>query len=226
MNDMSQVIVPKSDQISAEDFLAGPRSYTIEGVAISPGTEQPVNIKLFGEPRVWRPCKSMSRVLVAAWGPDAKVYSGRSLTLYRDPKVKWGGMEVGGIRISHMSHIERDMLLQLTATKGKRAPHVIKPLLAEVAQMPKAKNDASDPARKWADAYIAKVGEAQTIEALNAFANEKAARLAELEAKRGDLHVECLHALDNRRAAISFEPEGKPDADMGEGFADDEEFGE
>lgn len=213
MNDMTAVIQPKSDQVNADDFIAGPATFTIESVSISPGTDQPVNIKLVGEPRVWRPCKSMSRVLVAAWGPDAKAYAGRSVTLYRDPKVKWGGMEIGGIRISHLSHIERDMLIQLTATKGKRAPHVVKPLTAQVKQHP-----AADPARKWADGYIAKVNEAQALEALNAFANEKAGRLAELEAKRPDLHVECLHALDNRRAALSFEPEGKPDADMGEGF--------
>ena len=221
MNDMSGVIQPKSDQVNADDFIAGPATFTIESVSISPGTEQPVNIKLVGEPRVWRPCKSMSRVLVAAWGPDAKAYAGRSVTLYRDHKVKWGGLEVGGIRVSHLSHIERDMLIQLTATKGKRAPHVVKPLTAQVKQHP-----AADPARKWADGYIAKVNEAQTIEALNVFANDKAGRLAELEAKRPDLHVECLHALDNRRAALSFEPKGKPDTDMGEGFTDDEEFGE
>lgn len=128
MNDMSSVIVPKSDQINAEDFIPGPATFTIEAVAISPGTEQPVSIKLVGEQRVYRPCKSMSRVLVQAWGPDARRYAGRSLTLYRDPKVKWGGMEVGGIRISHLSHIDGQMTMALTATKGKRAPFIVKPL--------------------------------------------------------------------------------------------------
>lgn len=131
--DMSQVIIPKSDQINADDFIVGPRSYVIESVAIRPGTEQPVSIRLAGERKVWRPCKSMCRVMVAAWGPDANAYAGRSVTLYRDPKVKWGGLDIGGIRISHMSHIERDMLLQLTETKGKRSPHVIKPLAVRPA---------------------------------------------------------------------------------------------
>lgn len=131
MNDMSQVIIPKSDQINAEDFLAGPRTYRIENVAITPGQEQPVSIKLENEPRVWRPCKSMSRCLVAAWGPDAKVYVGRSLTLYRDPTVKWGGMEVGGIRIGAMSDIKTQMVLALTATKGSKKPFTVKPLVVE-----------------------------------------------------------------------------------------------
>ncbi len=214
MNDMSAVIQPKSDQVNADDFIPGPRTYTIEGVAISPGSEQPVQIKLSGEPRVWRPCKSMSRVMVAAWGPDAKVYVGRAVTLYRDPKVKWGGMEVGGIRVSHLSHIERDMMIQLTATKGKRAPHVVKPMSAEVKQHP------ADGARKWADAYIASVNECQDAEALNTFANSKAKRLSELQSARAELHTECVKALDNRRSALSFEPEGR-ETDMGEGFTDD-----
>lgn len=128
MNDMSSVIIPRSDQINAEDFIAGPRTFEIGSVDIRGGTEQPVSIQLVGEDRVWRPCKSMSRVLVAAWGPDANAYRGRSVTLYRDAKVKWAGMEVGGIRVSHLSHIERDMVMALTATKGKRAPHTVKPL--------------------------------------------------------------------------------------------------
>lgn len=211
MNDMSQVIVPKSDQINADDLIAGPKTFTIEGVAITPGTEQPVNIKLEGELRAWRPCKSMSRVLVAAWGPDAKVYIGRSLTLYRDPKVKWGGMEVGGIRVSHMSHIERDMLLQLTATKGKRAPHIVKPLVAEVAQMPKAKQTAE----QWASDHRAKVDEAATLEALAEVMAKGAKPMAKLEADKPELWAEVNAAYAARRHHLER-------ADMGEGFTSED----
>ena len=220
MNDMTAVIVPKSDQVNADDLIAGPRTFTIEGVAINPGTEQPVNIKLVGEPRVWRPCKSMSRVLVAAWGPDAKVYSGRSLTLYRDPKVKWGGMEVGGIRVSHLSHIEREMLLQLTATKGKRAPHIVKPLVAEVAQMPKQRQTAE----QWASEHRAKVDDAATLEALAEVMAKGAKPMAKLQADKPELWAEVNAAYAARRHHL--EREGKPDADMGEGFADDFADGE
>lgn len=211
MSDMSQVIVPRSDQVNADDFISGPKTFTIEGVAITPGTEQPVNIKLVGEPRVWRPCKSMSRVLVAAWGPDANVYIGRSLTLYRDPKVKWGGMEVGGIRVSHMSHIERDMLLQLTATKGKRAPHVIKPLIAEVRDLPKQRQTAE----QWASDHRAQVDDAATLEALAEVMARGAKPMAKLEAEKPDLWGEVNAAYAARRAAIA--------ADMGEGFTDTNE---
>lgn len=131
MNDMSMVILAKSDQLSADDLLAGPITITITNVAVRPGTEQPVTIEYDGGGgRPWKPCKSMSRCLVAAWGADAKAYAGRSVTLYRDPSVKWGGMEVGGIRISHMSHIEREMVMPLTATKGVKKAYKVKPIQA------------------------------------------------------------------------------------------------
>ena len=191
MNDMTPVIIPKSDQMSADDFLAGPKTYSIEGVEIRAGTEQPVSIHLAGEPRAWKPCKSMSRVLVAAWGPDANVYRGRSVTLYRDPTVKWGGMEIGGIRISHMSHIERDMLLQLTATKGKRAPHIVKPITGETS----AKQLTIDDARKA-------INEAATLDDLKKVWSMKV---------MAPFRDELQETLDDKKAALAFEPEGKPD---------------
>lgn len=145
MNDMTSAITPKSDQKNAEDFLSGPRTYTIERVEVRAVPEQPVSVFLAGEERPWKPCKSMSRVLVSAWGPDANKYAGRSLTLYRDPKVKWGGLEVGGIRISHMSDIERDMVLALTETRGKRAPFMVKRLANALANAPAATNATQQP---------------------------------------------------------------------------------
>lgn len=129
MTDMKEVIAPKSDQLNADSLIGGPITITIREVVIRPGTEQPVSIFYDGdEGNPWKPCKSMSRVMVAAWGPDANVYKGRSLTLYRDPSVKWAGIEVGGIRISHMSHMEGRMTMALTATKGSRKPYTVEPL--------------------------------------------------------------------------------------------------
>lgn len=134
-DDMRSVIVPKSDQINADDFISGPRTFTISGKpVIDLSAEQKVTIPLQGS-KPWRPCKSMSRLLVAAWGPDASQYVGRSLTLYCDPKVKWAGMEVGGIRVSHMSHIDSDLVVALTMTKGKKAPTRVKPLKAETVAL-------------------------------------------------------------------------------------------
>lgn len=131
MNDMTYVIVPKSDQINADDLIAGPMTIRITGVTVKGGQEQPVSISFEGEKKVFRPCKSMCRVMVNAWGPDANKYIGKSLTLYRDPAVTWGALAVGGIRISHMTDIERDMVMALTEKKGSRKPFIVKPLRVE-----------------------------------------------------------------------------------------------
>lgn len=130
MNDMSPVIVPKSDQVNSDDLIAGPITITIRDVQIKGGQEQPVSVYFDGSDKAFRPCKSMARVMVAVWGADSKKYLGRSLTLYRDPTVKWAGVEVGGIRISHMSHMDGPMTMALTATKGSRKPYTVHPLSA------------------------------------------------------------------------------------------------
>lgn len=133
MSDMREVIVPKSDQLNSDDLIAGPMTIKVTGVSIRGGQEQPVAISFEGDNgKPYKACKSMCRVLVTAWGADSKRYVGRSMTLYRDPSVKWGGMEVGGIRISHMSDIESPLTMALTATKGSRKPYVVKPLVAPV----------------------------------------------------------------------------------------------
>jgi hypothetical protein len=129
MTDMRAVIIPKSDQINADDLIGGPMTITITQVAIQAGKEQPVSVFFEGDGgKPWKPCKSMSRVMVTFWGPDASKYAGQSLTLYRDPNVKWGGMAVGGIRISHMTGLKARQTIALTETKGKRTPHVVDPL--------------------------------------------------------------------------------------------------
>lgn len=136
MNDMRAVIVPKSDQLNADDLLAGPITITINKVTIRPGTEQPVSVFFDGDNgKPYKCCKSMARVMVHCWGADANEYVGRSMTLYCDPTVKWGGLEVGGIRISHMSHIPRGVTMALTATKGQRKPFVVKPLAPSSANV-------------------------------------------------------------------------------------------
>jgi len=154
VTDMNAVIAPKSDQLNADTLLGGPRVIQIEEVLINPGTEQPVTIHFAGdEGKPWKPCKSMSRVLVHAWGPDAKLYAGRYAELYLDPTVKWGGMAVGGVRISRLSHIERDLVMALTATKGKKSMYTVKPLQVEQAAVGLTYEEARDLIDQAADLH-------------------------------------------------------------------------
>lgn len=129
--DLTESIAPKSDQLNAEDLLTGPRTFTVEKVTKG-SAEQPVDIHLVEFPgRPFRPSKTVRRILVNAWGPDASAYTGRRMTLYRDPAVKFGGMDVGGIRVSHLSHIDKALTVALAVTRGKRAPYTVKPLADE-----------------------------------------------------------------------------------------------
>ena len=126
--DMTRTIIPKSDQINADDLIGTSVTVTITG-ATEGSAEQPVDIHLAEFPkRAYRPSKSMRRVLVAAWGIDTDAYIGRRMTLYRDPDVKFGGDPVGGIKISHLSNIKGQMQIALTEKRGKRAPHTVEPL--------------------------------------------------------------------------------------------------
>lgn len=129
MTDILKTIEPKSDQLNADDFMAGQtKTITVTGVSTSSG-EQPVSISFDGDNgKPYKPCKSMRRVLVHTWGADAKKWAGRKMTLFCDPKVKFAGQEVGGIRISHVSNISAAMTMALTASKAKRKPYTVKPL--------------------------------------------------------------------------------------------------
>jgi hypothetical protein len=136
--DLSDSIIPRSDQMNAEDLLVGPRTFTIREVRKASSAEQPVDVILAEFPvgRPFKPSKTVRRILVAAWGPDAATYTGRRMTLYRDPDVKFGGMDVGGIRVSHLSHIEKPFTVALTVTRGRRAPYRVQPLPDDVPAVP------------------------------------------------------------------------------------------
>ncbi len=138
--DITDTLVPKSDQLNAEDLLTGPRTVTVEKVTKG-SVEQPVDIHLVEFPgRPFRPSKTVRRILVAAWGAEASNYTGRRMVLYRDPAVRFGGQDVGGIRISAMSHIKGRITIALTVTRGKRAPFTVEPLGDEPSS-----EDTADP---------------------------------------------------------------------------------
>lgn len=130
--DIRKAIQARSDQLNSDDLLAGPITGVIINVRAG-NKEQPVQIDLDCWHVPYKPCKSMIRVLAACWGDNAKDWHGRSMTLYNDPEVVYGGIKVGGIRISHLSHIDSDLTLSLTKTRGKKAPFVVRRLQSNAA---------------------------------------------------------------------------------------------
>lgn len=132
MTNMLNTIIPKSDQINADDLTGRTLTIKVTKVSLLAG-EQPVSLNYEGDDgRPYKPCKSMRRVLVNVWGSDGNAYVGRSMTLYNDSKVTWGGAAVGGIRISHMSDIKEPVTMALTASKANRKPFTVKPLAVSV----------------------------------------------------------------------------------------------
>lgn len=134
--DMAAFVEAKSDQLNADDLIGAPRTIRVRKVTGNDG-DQPVSIFYEGDDnKPFRPCKTMRRVLLAIWGRYTKDYIGRSMTLYRDDGVTFGGLQVGGIRISHMSHMEKETLVVVLKSKGKKAGIKVMPLVMDRQQSP------------------------------------------------------------------------------------------
>lgn len=212
--DMGQFVEAKSDQLTADDLIGAPRTITVTRVTGHDG-DQPVSIWFEGDNgKPFRPCKTMRRILLAVWGRNAADYVGRSMTVYRDDSVSFGGLNVGGIRISHMSHIDKKTMVVVMKTKGKKAGIEIQPLQVEQRQARQADPNA---AANWANEHMSALGQIDTLDALNAHIDAGAKAVARLEAARPDLHAKVLAAYDVRRDMLT-PSEGHHERDMGEGF--------
>jgi hypothetical protein len=129
---LRDTIEPKSDQLNYDDVMTTAITDKVVGLAMG-NAEQPVIVRL-EKHRDYKPCKSMRRVLIACWGDQGKDWIGKRLTLVGDPSVVFGGVSVGGIRISHLSGIGKPVTVKLTTTRSKRTDYTVKPLADEVAQ--------------------------------------------------------------------------------------------
>lgn len=161
--DISGTTAPRTDQQNFDNYLAGPKTLTISEVKAG-SAEQPIEIHLVEFPgQPYKPSKSMRRVLVSCWGAEASVYAGRRITLYGDPSVKFGSAVVGGLKISHLSHLDKPVSVNLTVTRGKRAPHVVQPLPDTAPSRPAP---TVDPilASEWCETFNA----AETVAQLQA----------------------------------------------------------
>jgi hypothetical protein len=132
MANVSSAIQAKSDQLNFDDFGSHKRVIFITEVTVS-SSEQPVSIfynNHNGKP--WKPSKGMLRLVCEAWGEESDNWIGKSIELCGDATVKWAGKEIGGIRISALSHIEKSGLTAfITMSRGKRRKATIPFLVVE-----------------------------------------------------------------------------------------------
>lgn len=157
MPDITDTLKADSTQLNAVDFGPSSRIYTIASVRVVAG-DQPVNVRLVEEPdREYRPSKSMRRVLAACLGPDSDTWVGKRIELYADPTVKWGGKEVGGIKIKAVSGIDKPKKVMLQESSTVRKPHTVDPL----ADAPKP--DIAARKKKAVEWFAGTKGVAQSV---------------------------------------------------------------
>jgi len=153
-------IKPKSDQLNADDLISGPIDITIEDVKRCSDEKQPVAIVIGEGRQPYKPCKSMRRVLVSLWGDNPRKWVGQRLRLFCDPSVMFGGLQVGGIRISHASiDVAKEVLL--TTAKAKRSAFTVQPL-------PKIEPPVDDIAKRYPKA-LAAIKTAKDVETLEKY---------------------------------------------------------
>lgn len=186
--DISDTLAPKSDQLDAVDLLGSPpRIFTVERVSRG-NSEQPVEVHLAEFPRVWRPGKSMRRVLAHLWGSDATKWTGRRVELFCDTEVMFGGEKVGGTRISRLSHIDGPKSVPIIIKKGRSGGYKVEPL-------PDAPAAPTEPTAE----EVAACTDVDQLKAM--WKRSSKERRAEIEARVADLNIEP--AQDDTAAAAT-----------------------
>lgn len=133
---MKVEIKKNTDQLNYEDFLGGvTRIVTIAKVEKG-RKEAQYDIAIEGDDRYWRPPATILKLLKLAYGDEGADWVGKRAMLYGDPEVKMKGVKVGGIRVSHLSHLDGPLKAPLTVTRGQTADFTILPLPDAPAALP------------------------------------------------------------------------------------------
>lgn len=133
MLDVSHTVKTKSDQLNADDLVAGDLMVQVEGVNVTNDPQQPVHIYYYGcEGKPFKPCLTVRKILVALWGKDAEQWAGRWMNLYVDPTVSFGKQKnIGGIRVNAVSHIQSAATLVLAVRRGAKQEFKVQPINLE-----------------------------------------------------------------------------------------------
>jgi len=144
--DFGETLTAKSDQLNADDLVGGPITVQIIDAKRGDSPEQPLVLRLSGDHRPWKPCKTARRILAACVGStNTGALIGRWVRLYRDPDVTWAGKAVGGIRVDGMSGMDKPITIALALNKKAKAEHRIVPI------RPPADDKPAPPADPLAD---------------------------------------------------------------------------
>jgi hypothetical protein len=158
--DITKTMVGKTDQLNAYDLLSGPRTIRIRKAELVKG-DQPLALYFDGDDgKPWKPALTVRRILGMVWGLDAEKWIGLHCTIWCDEKVRFGGADVGGIRVSHMEGLSQPKKLNLATARSARGNFTVQPLKIDASTGSKAEKYrarllevAEDPAlsaqEKW-----------------------------------------------------------------------------
>lgn len=137
--DIEAVTASTADQLCGDDLLGGSRNIRIVSVSSFADDKGKLRATLRydgdnGKPFI--PAKTCARIMVALWGKHTSEWVGKTLTVYRDPEVMFGGAKIGGVRISHASDINETLKIQLATKRGKKDTFIVKPLATQQRQAP------------------------------------------------------------------------------------------
>ena len=125
---------------------------------------------------------------------------------------------MGGIRISHASHIDKPITMALTATRDNRKPFTVKPLIITQTQTspPPVSTDPNTAAREFAEKIIKNMERASNAEKLAVWladAQNIQAR-ADIMGVSADLGNAIEAAIKAACCRLGIAPHVTPDADI------------
>ena len=176
----------KSDRLNYEDFIMGPKEFTISRLAkkVDQGTPRLLIFFEGFESTPYWPSKGMIKCLSnpEGWGESPfSEWIGRRITLFGEPTVVYAGKEMGGIQISHISHIKSAFTTKITLRRGLRIDFTIEPL-AELQQSMYPADQFDGNLAAWRAAIAAKKMTAEQViqraEAKGKLTNEQKAAIS------------------------------------------------
>lgn len=128
---LKAALAPKSDQLNADDLITGAIDIVVRKVTIAASGQQRISLFYHGDNnKPYKPGKMMGRLIMELWSNEPSKWLAQGLRLYRDPEVTMKAEKVGGIRISHLTGIDKETEVTLTVSKGVRKTFTVYPLVA------------------------------------------------------------------------------------------------
>ena len=146
MANVSEAMQANSNQLNAADIMGVEPIITVQSVNLTnEAGKKTVWVHYHGgEGRPWRVSTGMVRILSAGWGPESDNWIGKSVKIFNEPTVRFGGKEVGGVQIRAMSDIpERGIKATLSINRTKRVPFPVAHLAMQAPSYPEDRFNAT-----------------------------------------------------------------------------------